>query len=181
MNKVGVLGPQFTFHDLAAKAFLPAHEPIYFQDFNAIFSALEEGLIESALIAVYNSLAGSVGHNKERIAKHYRLMSTHDFPIHLCLGAIKRIELNEIKQVYSHAMAIKETQKFFQQHPYIIPKIDKSTSESITKVKEDKTASTGVIASAEAIEAAELVCLKAHIEDHSRNYTTFAHIALVQD
>jgi len=36
MNKVGVLGPQFTFHDLAAKAFLSDYEPIYFQDFNAI-------------------------------------------------------------------------------------------------------------------------------------------------
>lgn len=178
MNKVGVLGPQFTFHDLAAKAFLSDYEPIYFQDFNAIFSALEEGVIESALVGVYNSLAGSVGHNEERIAKHYRLLNTHDFPIHLCLGAIKRVELNEIKQVYSHAMAIKEAQKFFQQHPYISPKIDKSTSESITKAKEDITASTGVIASAEAIEAAGLVCLKAHIEDHALNSTTFAHITL---
>lgn len=179
MNNVGILGPRHTFHDIATHTFLTHLTPVYFQNFEAIFKAVDEQTIDSALVGISNSLAGSVGDNKKRIAKEYNLLKTYDLRIKLCLGVIKAIDLSEIKAVYSHAMAIQEAKLFFQKNPNITPHIAASTSESIKQVKEDNTGSSAVIASREALEASGLFCLVEGLEDHPDNFTTFAHFVAI--
>lgn len=174
MADLGTLGPEHTYHDIARKRFMPHLSYKFFYSFEEIFKALKEGKIEKALVAVKNSTSGKVSNNLEQI-KHYgfKIRKQFNMPIHLYLGSKLPNKIMDIKKIYSHPMAIKETRKFFSGYHHITFISSASTASAIHELKHSKEKTTAVISSREALEKNNLLIISEKIEDHADNSTTF--------
>lgn len=177
MNDLGLLGPQYTYHDLARATFLKGLSYTYYASFDSIFAALKDGEIKQALVAISNNQSGKVGDNLTQIEKNnFKQKAHYDLPIHLCLGSNYNFPLSHIKKIYSHPMAIKETQVYFSKFSQITFVSSKSTAGAIKELKKDEHGRAAVISSKAAIEFYKLHLIAENIEDHDNNMTTFCLI-----
>ena len=177
MTELGILGPENTYHDIARKRYLPHLSYSFYNSFEDIFTALKEGKIKKALIAIKNNTSGKVSDNLERIKTYgFKVREQFDLPIHLYLGSKNPNTIRGIKKIYSHPMAIKETQKFFSKYHHITFISSASTAGAIDELKSNHDQETAVISSKEALEKNNLLIISENIEDHSDNTTTFSFI-----
>lgn len=177
MNKLGLLGPEHTFHDIARKKFIPHFEAHYLNTFDEIFTALKSKRVQKALIAISNSIAGEVEKNGQTIERMgFQTIETFQIPIHLHLASRLPNTIESMRKVYSHPMAIKETQAYFSKYSHLKFVATASTAGAIEELLNQNEQGAGVIASAEAIEESKLLLIAKHIEDAPNNTTTFALI-----
>ena len=177
MTKLALLGPEYTYHDIVRKRYLSDVKPLFYQTFDEIFSALKSGKVNKALVAVKNSTSGFVSNNLERIRRSgFKVIGEFELPINLCLGSVYPNSLRSIRKVYSHPMAIKETQKFFSKYSHITFIASTSTAGAIDELKNNRDVDAAVISSKEALESNELMLISENIEDDSNNSTTFSLI-----
>lgn len=177
MTDLGLLGPENTYHDIARKRYLPNVSTTFFKNFDDVFTALREGKVNRALIAIKNSTSGFVSNNLERIkSSGFKIVDEFELPIHLCLGSIHPNSLSSIKKIYSHPMAIKETQRFFRKYSHITFISSTSTAGAIDELRNNRDPHGAVISSKEALEGNELLMISENIEDEPNNSTTFTLI-----
>jgi prephenate dehydratase len=93
------------------------------------------------------------------------------------LVALPRQTIEDIKEVYSHPMAILQCQDFFESYPDIklIDSID--TALSAKRIHDEQLKGIGAIASELAAEKYRLNILKESIETNKMNYTRFLILA----
>ena len=89
------------------------------------------------------------------------------------LMALKGQEISEIKEVYSHPMALLQCKLFFKQYPHIKLIEDKDTAEVAQRVKLQNLKSVAAIASKEAANRFELDILAESIQTIKHNETRF--------
>lgn len=177
MTELGILGPENTYHDIARKRYLPHLSYTFFSSFDDIFKALKEGKVKKALVAIRNNTSGLVSNNLDRIKSYgFQIREQFDLPVHLYLGSLKPNTIASIKKIYSHPMAIKETQKYFSKYHHITFISSTSTAGAIAEMKNSHDSETAVISSREALETNNLLIISENIEDHSDNTTTFSLI-----
>lgn len=177
MIELGILGPENTYHDIARKRYLPHLSYSFFNSFDDIFKALKDGKIKKALVAIKNNTSGLVNDNMERIKAYgFKVREQFDLPIHLYLGSFSPNTIKGIRKVYSHPMAIKETQRFFSKYHHITFISSTSTAGAIDEMRNSHDAATAVISSKEALEKNNLLIISENIEDDADNTTTFSLI-----
>ena len=60
-RSIGVLGPEGTFSEKAARKYSPGADLRYFRDFEEVIAAVEGGEVDIGVVPLENSLEGSVG------------------------------------------------------------------------------------------------------------------------
>ncbi len=132
---------------------------------------------EAAVIPIENSLAGSV-------LEHYDLLLEYPVRIHAelllrirhCLIAAPELPLSEVREVYSHPVALAQCRRFFCSHPGL-----RATPFYDTAGAAAHAVRAGEGAAAIASEHAARVyggnVLLSGIEDHPANYTRFLLIS----
>ena len=177
MNDLGLLGPAYTFHDIARRKFLPHYKAHHYDTFQEVFKALVEEKISYALIATENSSTGTVDTNQAVIDAHqYQIVETFSLPINLQIGSRFPNTLDGIRKIYSHPMAIKETKAFFSKYSSITFIATSSTAGAIEEHLNHNEKDAAVIAGQEALEHYGLLNLAKNIEDYQNNKTTFCLI-----
>ncbi len=176
-KRVAIQGIPGAFHEVAAR--------LYFEDqeleivpaltFEELVGKLErnEG-VDTALMAIENTLAGSLMSN-------YRLLEQADLTItgelHLRitqnLMTLPGQIISDIREVYSHPIAIAQCRSFFRQHPHIRLIEAEDTALSAKMVSEQKQAGVAAIAGALAAEMYGLEIIAAGIETNKKNHTRF--------
>lgn len=177
MKDLGLLGPENTYHDIARKRYIPHFSYTFFNSFEDIFTALKEGRVKKALVAIRNSTSGMVSNNLERIKSYgFNIHEQFELPVHLYLGSYTPNTIKSISKIYSHPMAIKETQKFFSKYHHITFISSSSTAGAIDELRNNPNETAAVISSKEALEKNNLLVISKNIEDHPDNTTTFSLI-----
>lgn len=171
---IGTLGPKFSFHDIVRMENLENYEYLYFESFNAIFSALQNGAIQAALIAVKNSIHGNINANINTIATNeLEVLNTFELHISLHLAIKKAISIDRIKNIYAHPVAWNECQHYLQildvNH---IP--SSSNSQALKDLLSDNTATSAAISGDDAILHYGLQKIDENIQDKAPNITTFS-------
>ncbi len=93
---------------------------LYFSNFEAVFSAIENGLCRYGVIPLENSTAGSVNMVYDLMMRHnFRIVRSVRLKIDHNLLAKPGVKLEDIRAVYSHEQAIAQCSDFLQQHPEI--------------------------------------------------------------
>jgi len=87
------------------------------------------------------------------------------------------VQINELKEVYSHPMAILQCQVFFDKHPHIRLIESMDTAMSAQEVAEKKDKQLGAISSMLAAEKYGLEIVARSIETNKKNYTRFLILA----
>ena len=149
----------------------------YFQDFAAVFDAVENGTIDYGVLPIENSTAGDVNMT-------YNLMIKHRF--HICRGtkiqinhvlAVKKgAKLSDIKVVTSHEMALKQCSNFLEEKKLAIEEAG-STAKAAETVAAGDDLTVGAICSASCAKLFGLDIVSDNITDIKDNYTRFIMIS----
>jgi len=180
--RVSIQGVPGAFHDMAAREYFPENdiEIIGCDTFRDAFEAVRNKRADTAMIAIENSLAGS-------LLANYALLQNSGLDI---AGEIYlRIEqnimalpgqtLNDIREVHSHPMAIIQCDEFLEplrrRGVKVVDAVD--TALSAKWIFDNKIRGAAALASTLAAEMYNLEILKRGIETNKMNFTRFLSLA----
>ncbi len=172
---VAIQGERGSFSEEAAQTLLGRDARVLPKEtFADIFKSVAEGEARYCLAPIENTLAGSVYENYDLLLENdLHIVGEVNLRIVHNLIAFAGTTTGNLRQVYSHPVALAQCGKFFKRHPKVekIPFYD--TAGSVKMLAERKVVSAAAIASRVAAGIYGGRILKSHLEDHSENYTRF--------
>jgi prephenate dehydratase len=142
--------------------------------FAATFRSVAGGKSTYCLVPIENTLAGSVYENYDLLLENQlHIVAEVSLRIAHNLVAFPRTALKDLRQVYSHPVALAQCSRFFRSHPKIekVPYYD--TAGSVKMLSERRIPGAAAIASRVAARVYHGRILQTHLEDHHENFTRF--------
>src|SRR5689334_7033952 len=174
-KKVAIQGIATSFHEVAAMSYF--QEPIDTVEclsFHALCEVLKHDKADFAVMAIENSIAGSILPNYFLLQEyHFSIMGELYLPIHMHLLALPGVKMKDIRSIESHPMAIRQCSDFIQRQNGIEVRESDDTALSAKKIKDQKLKDTAAIANEFAAKKFGLTILEKRIETHKKNFTRF--------
>lgn len=172
---IAIQGVQGSFHEIAAKKYFGNEIKLEMCDsFPGLFQAMESGRSSFGVVAIENTVAGSILPNYALLRNStYKVIGEVYLRIEHQLLGLNGSTIEELEEVYSHPMAINQCRHFFRAYPHIKLISADDTAASAARLAESQTAGQAAIASRLAAETYELDILAESIEDNKRNFTRF--------
>ena len=174
--KIGIQGIKASFHDMAARAHFDQREIelVEIRDFRALSEATAKGEIDYAVMAIENTIAGSILPNYGFIEEFgLKILGEEYLRISMQLLALPGTILTDIEEVISHPMALRQSMKFLKDHPsWKISEVN-DTAASAKKIKQLSLQGIAAIAGNLAASTYGLEIIAADIETNKQNYTRF--------
>lgn len=174
-TKIAIQGIKGSFHHQVAQEYF---EQEYDLDECMSFTSLVKSLIENksqkGVMALENSIAGSIIPNYALIDRNnLHIIGEHYLDIHMNLMALKGQKMDDITEVHSHPMALLQCADFFLQYPNIKLVESGDTAESARRIHDQKIKGIAAIASPIAAQLYDLEILSAGIHTIQSNKTRF--------
>ena len=174
--RVSIQGYAGAFHEAAARMHFTDREVVTVpaHTFTDVVSQVEDGRSDVGLMAIENTLAGSLMANYDLLqTADLRITAEVYLRIRLNLMALPGTQLQDLREVYSHPVALMQCRDFFKAWPRIevIEAVD--TALSAREVMEKGDPARGAIASSAAAELYGLEILAPGIETNKLNHTRF--------
>lgn len=174
-TKIAIQGIKGSFHHQVAQEYF---EQEYDLDECMSFTSLVKSLIENksqkGVMALENSIAGSIIPNYALIDRNnLHIIGEHYLDIHMNLMALKGQKMDDITEVHSHPMALLQCADFFLQYPNIKLVESGDTAESARRIHDQKIKGVAAIASPIAAQMYDLEILSAGIHTIQSNKTRF--------
>jgi prephenate dehydratase len=172
---VAIQGERGSFSEEAAYKLLGKRVKILPREtFADLFESVAKGKAKYGLAPVENTLAGSVYENYDLLVAH-RLHIIAE--VNLCivhhLIAFPGTTLRNLRQVYSHPVALAQCTRFFERRPKVEKIRYYDTAGSVKMLKARRIPGAAAIASKIAAQVYGGRILKSGLEDHQQNYTRF--------
>ena len=174
-KNIGIQGIQGSFHHIVANEYYGSNIDIdEFQTFEIMARHLAEGKSDASIMAIENSIAGSIIPNYALIDE-YNLSIVGEYYLKIShnLLALENQSIDDIKEVHSHPMALLQCRDFFKKHPKIKLVEDTDTALSAKKIHMNNEKGIGAIASALASHLYSLDVLAENIQTIENNETRF--------
>ena len=183
MNKksvatVSIQGQEASFSYQAANSLYKVSKFLYRDSFTDVFEDLVAGRADIIVVPIENSTYGSVYENYDKLTHyHCQIVAETYVRVSLHLVGLKTAQLSDIRQAYSHTVALGQIQQFRNQHRQIefLPHAD--TAGSARTIKELNNPTVAACASSGAAKLLGLKVLTEEIEDNTRNFTRFFAIS----
>ena len=174
-TKVAIQGKQGSFHHIVAQRYFGAQLDLLPCDtFNDTIQTLVDGESEQAVLAIENSIAGSIIPNYALIDQNdLKIVGEYGLSIHHNLMGLSGQTIKDLKEVHSHPMALLQCKNFFQQHPHIRLVEAEDTAEEAQRISKNQIKGIGAIASQEAAELYQLTVFATSIQTIKNNVTRF--------
>lgn len=174
-KNVAIQGIQGSYHHQVAEAYFGKDivlNPCL--SFDALVKSVIDGASDVGVMAIENSIAGSIIPNYALIDR-YDLCITgeHYLNIHHQLMALKGTKFDEITEVASHPMALLQCRDFLLSHPNIRLVEDKDTAEVAQRISQHQIKGLAAVASSHAAKLFGLEILASDIQTISNNSTRF--------
>ncbi len=167
---ISFLGPKGTFtHEVAN---LIGDELIPYCTIPAVMESVAGGEVDFGVVPIENSIEGPVGITLDSLAHKFDLKIYNEIiiPINQNLIVNPGCRMEDIRDVYSHAQAIAQCQKFISSHN-IQPHYAISTANAAKSIIGDE--SKAAIGNVKAAEIYNLDILRENIQDTDNNETRF--------
>ena len=174
-KRIAYLGPAGTYTQEAALRYDASAELIPFTSPAAVAMAVGSGMADEGVVAIENSLEGSVTDTLDLLIQESRLFICHELvlPIEHCLMGKPGTEATQLQVIYSHPQALAQCRRFLER---CFPKAQLVASLSTTAAVQDMKESKSVAAAIAPRRAAEIYgaqVLAKGIQDNSANVTRF--------
>lgn len=174
-QKVAIQGVKGSYHHGVAQAYfgeeIDVNECMSFQE---LVHSLEHNKSTDAVMAIENSIAGSIIPNYAYIDEHdLTIRGEYFLPIHHCLMALGDQEISDIKEVYSHPMALLQCKEFFRDNPHIKLVEDADTADVARRIQEQQLKGVAAVAGETAANIYQLNILAREIQTIKSNSTRF--------
>ena len=180
MKKIAIQGGYGAFHEIAAHHFFENEEIDILprNTFRDMVTTLKERACDYGIMAIENSLAGSIIPNYNLIINTSMHITGEIYlRIKQNLVALPGVKISEIREVYSHPMAILQCQDFFDKHSHIRLIESMDTALSAKEVADKNARDLGAISSRMAADKYGLELVAKSIETNKMNYTRFLILA----
>lgn len=176
MRKIAIQGALGSYHDIAAHRFYADEkiELICCSTFQDVFAAVKADSQTVGMIAIENTIAGSLLQNHEllrqsnmQIVGEYKLRISHSF---VCLP---NEDWEDIKEVNSHPIALMQCQEFLNNHPTFKVVEAEDTAKSAEIISKENLTGRAAICSRAAAELYGMKVLQEGIETNKHNFTRF--------
>ena len=178
MRKVAIQGIKGSFHDIAAHRYFEGEdiELLCCDTFEEVFAHLHDEDDVVALVAIENTIAGSLLHNYELLRDSgLSVVGEHKLHISHCICCLPDDEWETIQEVHSHPVALMQCRQFLAKHPEIKAVESDDTAGSAKYIAENSYKCQGwaAICSSTAARLYGLKVLEDNIEDNKHNFTRF--------
>ena len=174
-TKIAIQGIKGSFHHQVAQEYFEEQCDLdECMSFTALVKSLLENKSQKGVMALENSIAGSIIPNYALIDRNnLHIIGEHYLDIQMNLMALKGQKMEAIKEVHSHPMALLQCADFFIQYPNIKLVESADTAESARRIHDQKMTGVAAIASPIAAEMYDLEILSAGIHTVQSNKTRF--------
>ncbi|WP_424962772.1 prephenate dehydratase [Ekhidna sp.] len=175
MKRIAIQGIRGSFHHEAALHFFGEElELIECESFQSVVQSVTEGVADKGIMAIENSLAGCILPNYQLIRKNdVEVVGEVGLRVHLNLMALPDTKLEELEEVRSHQMALRQCGDFFTRYTNIRLVEHFDTAGSALEIKKNNLKRIAAVAGSLAAKEYGLGIIKEGIEDHDLNYTRF--------
>ena len=181
ITKVGFLGPNGTFTHIAALDYFPKSGTEFkaFNNLIEIFENIERKKIDFGVIAIENSLQGTVRETLDLlIEKNLIIYGEIEQRITQNLMSLGISDLSKIKKIISHPQAFAQTRKWVSSNLSNVNLINaSSTADAAQRVSESEDESFAAIGPKLSSKLYNLKILRSSIEDNPQNFTRFLIIS----
>ena len=176
---VACQGVEGAYSQIATDRMFSSPNIMYFNNFEGVFAAVNQGLCKYGVLPVENSTAGSVN-------KIYDLMMKYNF--YIVKGLRLKIDHNllvkpgvkkeEIKEIFSHEQAIAQCSEYLKQFaPDVKITVCENTALAAKMVAESGRCDAAALSSRFCAELYGLKMLEKAVQDRDNNYTRFICIS----
>ncbi|MFM2269419.1 MAG: hypothetical protein RL757_2860 [Bacteroidota bacterium] len=180
--RVGIQGVEGAFHEIAARAYFDAFDQAArdkitvapAETFRDLVQMVESGETDTAMMAIENTIAGS-------LLSNYNLLNNSDLyitgeiflKIQQNLMALPNQTISDLREVHSHPIALQQCVDFFEKFPHI--RLIEATDTALVaqQIREKNLKGIGAIGSSLAAECYNLPMLAESIETYKKNFTRF--------
>ncbi len=171
---VAIQGYEGSFHQLAARDYFgPGMDMLSCRTFRDVARAVEEGRSDFGVIAIENSIAGSIIANYN-ILQNDSLQVCGEVYLRIFqnLMVLPEVEMCNITEVHSHPMAFLQCLDFLEKHPWKLVETE-DTAFSARRIAEQGLAHAAAIGGELAAELFGLKIIAPEINTIQNNYTRF--------
>ena len=175
-KRVAIQGIKGSFHDLVVQRYFKNEnfQLIECMSFESVSTTLKDGDADIAIMAIENTLAGSILPNYTHIQENNFFIGGEIYlHIQMNLLALRGNVISDLKRVASHPMALRQCREYFKKYSKIELVEINDTADGARKVSEEQLKDVGIIASKRAADLYGLDVLSEGIETHKENYTRF--------
>ena len=177
IKKVAIQGETGSFMHDAAKQWYGQNVIIKpCTSFAEVFKSLDAGDASCAVVAIENSIHGSINEVYDLLLNHkYPIVGEINLPIKQCLITFKDTDIKNIKHVHSHHVALSQCSNFldtYLPHAKRVMSPD-DTAGSVRYIKELGDTSRAAIASEGAAKLYNMPVYKKNIQNNNVNVTRF--------
>lgn len=173
--KVAIQGIKGSNHHQVATDFFGDNiELLECSSFDAVIDSLIIGAADKGIMAIENSIAGSIIPNYNLVYhNNIHVIGEHYLNIHHNLMVMKGKTFDDIQEVHSHPMALLQCKEFFKAHPQIKLVESVDTAETAKRIKEEELGHIAAIAPKMAAELYDLEIIADNIQTIVNNSTRF--------
>lgn len=172
---IAIQGAQGSNHHKVAKDFYGDNiQLIECMSFDALVDSLLKGEASLGVMALENTIAGSIIPNYALIdSNNLHIIDEEYLNIHHHLMALKGQDITDIKEVWSHPMALLQCKEFFKNYPQIKLVEDVDTAEVAKRIGKENLEGIAAIAPKIAADIFGLQVLEDEIQTIKQNSTRF--------
>ena len=180
MKRIAIQGVPGSFHDIAAHKFFPNEEIelICCDTFEEIFDHMQQDSTIIGMLAIENTIAGSLLHNYELLRDSgTTIVGEHKLRIkHSCV-CLPEDDWDTLTEINSHPVALAQCQAFLKRHPQLKIVEADDTAKSAEFIKTNNMRGHAAICSKYAAELYGMKILEEGIETNKHNFTRFLIVA----
>ena len=151
---------------------------LYFKNFEAVFSAIEQGMCQYGILPIENSTAGSVKKIYDLMIKHnFSIVRTFRLKIDHNLLVNPGTKLGDIKEIYSHEQALNQCGDFIHSLSGVTLVPVSNTAVAADMVAKSGRKDVAALSSRACAELYGLECLISSVQDKGNNRTRFICIS----
>ena len=174
-KNVAIQGIKESFHNAVAQSYYgKGLSLLECETFDESVKALLVNTADQAVMAIENSIAGSIIPNYALIDQNdLQIVGEYSLSIHHNLMALPGQTLTDLKEVYSHPMALLQCKDFFKAYLHIRLVEAEDTADEARRIAENAISGIAAIASEQAAALYGLSILAPSIQTIKNNITRF--------
>lgn len=176
MKKIAIQGIKGSFHDIAAHQYFNNDdvELICCDTFEEIFQQMRDDYSRLGLMAIENTIAGSLLHNYELLRESgMTIIGEHKLHIEHSIMCLPEDDWSTITEVNSHPVALMQCRDFLSSHPEFKVVEAEDTAGAAEMISRKHLSGHAAICHAGAAPLYGLKVLEQGIEDNKHNFTRF--------
>ena len=151
---------------------------MYFNSFDAVFTAIEKGMCKFGVLPIENSTAGSVNQVYDLMMEHkFFIVRSVRLKVDHSLLVKPGTKKEDIREIVSHEQAISQCDSFLEKFPGVKVTACENTAVAAQKVAQSDRQDIAALASYVCADLYGLECLEKNVQNTGNNYTRFICIS----